>query len=41
MMDAMESATGTVYPKNSWEKIESIRLELELDLELLERGRIA
>ena len=40
MMDAMESATGTVYPDNNWEKIESIRLELELDLELLERGRI-
>ena len=41
MMDAMESATGTVYPQNSWEIIESIRLELELDLELLERGRSA
>ena len=37
----MESETGTVYPKNSWEIIESIQLELELDLELLERGRIA
>ena len=35
MMDAMESETGTVYPKNSWEInwVDTTRKELELELE--------